>query len=145
MELVGVFMKMDRGGLPLGQRESPLFCRLGEPLQVRPRGPQISAADYVGRLFKTASTLFSPARFHNVIEPHSGEGNEKIREKPLRILFTEKFRPTTAGHGDLDPLIFPAFRLAVTAWDVTVNLKRMHFSAQTARFGTRTELQNLYE
>ncbi|MFP4550169.1 MAG: hypothetical protein ACLFNT_05150 [Spirochaetales bacterium] len=122
-------MKMNRGGPPLGQRERTLFRRLGEPLQVHPRGPQISTADYVARLFKIASTLFSPARFHNVIEPHSGKGNKKIREKPLRVLQAERFRPTTAGHGNLDPHIFQAVPIAVAAWHIPVNLKRMHFSA----------------
>ena len=78
-EPVGVFMKMDRGGLSLGQREGYRFRRLGEPCQVHPRGPQISAADYPATLLKTAPSLFSQARLYHRIKPHSGEGNEKIR------------------------------------------------------------------
>jgi hypothetical protein len=127
--LVGMVMKMNRGGLPLGQRESTRFCRLSEPFQVHPRGPQISAADYLASFLKTASTLSFSARFHYVIEPHPGEGYEKIRQKPLRVLFAERFRHPTAGHGDLDPHIFQVFRLAVAARDITVDLERMHFSA----------------
>lgn len=79
LEPVGVFMKMDRCGLSLGQPESYRFCRLGEPCQVHPRGPQISAADYPATLLETAPALFLPARLYYRIKPYSGEGNEKIR------------------------------------------------------------------
>lgn len=78
-EPVGVFMKMDRGGLSLGQREGYRFRRFGEPCQVHPRGPQIAAADYPATLLKTAPAFSTSARLYYRIKPHSREGNEKIR------------------------------------------------------------------
>lgn len=126
--MVGVFMKMDRVGLLLSQGEGYRFCRLGEPCQVHPRGPQICAADYPATLLKTDSALFFPARLYYRIKPHPGEGNEKIRQKPLGVLPPESFRLATGANGDLDPHVFQTLRIAITARDITVDLKRMHFS-----------------
>lgn len=122
-------MKMDRVGLLLSQREGYRFCRLGEPCQVHPRGPHIRAADYPATLLKTDSALFSPARIYYRIKPHPGEGNEKIRQEPLGVLLPERFRLATRANRDLDPDVFQTLRIAITTRDITVNLKRMHFSA----------------
>jgi hypothetical protein len=115
LEPVGVFIKIHRSGLSLGQQEGYLFCRLGEPCQMHPRGPQISAADYPATLLKTAPALFSPPRLYHLIESHSGDGNEKIRQKPLRVLSAESFCLITVANRDFDPYIFRALRIAITA------------------------------
>ena len=128
-EPVGVFMKMDRLGLLFSQREGDRFPRRGEPCQVHPRGPQIRAADYPATLLETAPALFCVARLYHRIKSHPGKGNEKIRQKPLGVLPPEKFRLATGANRDLDPHVFQALRIAITARDITVDLKRMHFSA----------------
>jgi hypothetical protein len=122
-------MKMDCVGLPLSQKETYLVRCLFKPSQVHPGGPHVGAADNPATFLKAASLLLCPARLYHGIQSHSGKGNEKIREKPLRVLLAERFRHPTAGHGDLDPHIFQVFRLAVAARDITVDLERMHFSA----------------
>ena len=143
MQLLGMFMKMNRTGLSLGQREGYRFCRLCHSCQMHPRGPQISAADYAATLLKTALVLFSPDRLYHRIKPHSGKGNEKIREKPLRVLSVERFCLSTEANRNPYPHIFQALRIAVTACDITADLKRMNVPTQSARFGTETELQRL--
>jgi hypothetical protein len=145
LKLIGVFMKMDRGGLSLGQRERRRSCRRLQPLQVHPRGPHISAADSPATLLKTAPALFLPPRLYYRIKPHSGEGNEKIRQKPLRVLSPERFGLATAANRDCDPHIFQTPRIAIPAPDVAEDLKRMNVPAQAARLATKTELQDLYE
>ncbi len=145
MQLLGVFMKMNRSGLSLGQREGYCFYRICHSCQMPARGPQISATDYPATLLKTALALFSPDRLHHRIKPHSGKGNEKIRQKPLRALSVESFCLSTEANRNLYPHIFQALRIAVTACDITADLKRMNVSTQSARFATETELQRLYK
>jgi len=108
-------LKMGRCGLFLGQRERDRFRRLGEPFQVHPRGSQIGAADYLATRLKTAPAFSSSARLYHRIKPHSGKGNEKIRQKPLRVLSPERFCLATAANRDHDPHIFQALRIAITA------------------------------
>jgi hypothetical protein len=145
LKLIGVIVQMNRGGLSLGQREGYLLRGPFQPLQVHPGGSRVNAADYPATLFQTGPALSFPARLYHGIEPHSGEGNEKIRQKPLRVLQPERFRLGTVANRDFDPFVLQALRIPITASNITVDLERMNVSAQTTRFAARTELQNLYE
>jgi len=122
-------LKMGRCGLFLGQRERDRFRRLGEPFQVHPRGSQIGAADYLATRLKTAPAFSSSARLYHRIKPHSGKGNEKIRQKPLRVLFSQRFCLSTEANRNPNPHILQAFRIAVTAQYIAMNLKRMNVPA----------------
>jgi len=97
------------------QREGNRLYRLFKPPQVHPRGPQINTAEYPTTFLKTASTLFFPARLYYRIKLYAGEGTEKIRQKPLRVLPAERFRLRAVPNGDFDPHIFQALWIAITA------------------------------
>lgn len=72
-------MKVNRRGLALGHNQGHSFCRLFEPLQVHPRGPQIIAAYDTATLLDSAPLLFLLPRLYHLVESHTGEGNEKVR------------------------------------------------------------------
>ena len=83
----------------------------------------------VATLLKTAPPLFCAARLYYRIEPHAGEGNEKIRQKPHRVLQPERFRLATEANRDRDPHVFQTLRIATTTRNITGDLKRIHLSA----------------
>ena len=144
-DVAGVFVEMNRRGLSLGQRKRHRLHRRGEPGQVHPRSSQISTANYPAALFKSAVAFSTPARFYHRIKPHSGKGDKKIRQKPPCVLPPESFRRRAKAHRDRDPHVLQTFWIAITTRDIAMDLKRMYFSTQAARFSAKTELQKLYE
>lgn len=72
-------MKMNRCRLTLGQSQGHSFCRLFEPPQVHPSGPQINATYDPATLLDSAPAVSLPPRLYHIVESHTGKGNEKVR------------------------------------------------------------------
>ena len=122
-------MKMNCGCLSLCQGEGHLFCRLIKPFEVHPRCAQINATEYPATLLESAPALFLTDRLYHLIEPHPGEGNEKVGKKTLCVLPAKSFCQATVANRNFDPHIFLTLGVTVTAGGITVNHQRMHFSA----------------
>lgn len=144
-EFVGVFMKVDRCCLKLGQSEGYHFCRIFQPLQVRPRSPEVTTAKYSATLLKGTAALFSPARLYYRVEPHPGPGDEKFGKKSFGVLPAQYFCLSADDNYYAYPHIFQTFGVPVTAARVTMDHQRMHFSTQTTGFCSIEELQKLYK
>jgi hypothetical protein len=72
-------MKVYRRRLPLGQSQGRRFCCLFDLSQVHPHGPQINTAEYPATLLQSNPVFFPPLHLYHLIEPHTGEGDEKVR------------------------------------------------------------------
>jgi hypothetical protein len=96
---------------------------------VHPQGSQINAAEYPATLLGSTPALFRTDCLQHLIESNPGEGNEEIRQQPLRVLPPERFCLPTEASRNCYPYIFLAFGVTVTAGGIAMYFKRVYFSA----------------
>ena len=130
---------------PSGEIERYLGHRYAETAHAVPGGAQINAPNELAHPLSAALILAETGGLHEIIQANHAVGNQNVREKSFRVLFSSSSSYRTPNYRNDDRNILPTFPVAVLPFYIRVNSSRMDDPAQATRIGEAIAVELMHK